>query len=83
MDQLGEIYVAGQTNFRPEMIANVLILNEMINKYQVTFYLGAQNSLSFILEIILFSFQLMVMVFILVNWVRSFLVKCLNRTKVK
>ena len=37
VDQVGEIPVAGQKNFCPEIKENVLSLSEMTKKYRVTF----------------------------------------------
>ena len=38
-----EVTGSGQTRFHPEMIANVLSLNEMTKKYRVTFDSGNEN----------------------------------------
>ena len=40
VDELGEITVAGQTKFHPEIIANVLSLNETTKRYRVKFNSG-------------------------------------------
>ena len=37
VDQVGEIPVAGQKKFYPEIKENVLSLSEMTKKYRVTF----------------------------------------------
>ena len=42
-DELGEITGAGQKKFHPDMIANVLSLNEMTKKHRLTFNSGYEN----------------------------------------